>query len=319
MNYPKLNDLPPPPSGKIGWPWTEQSDPIPSIKPDGNPWPRISVVTPSLNQGKFIEETIRSVLLQSYPDLEYIIMDGGSNDNSVKIIKKYEPWLTYWVSKKDKGQSNAINNGFMLSTGEIMGWLNSDDFYNKNALSKTAIILDSKDGFNWLVGATNIINEKGKYLKIQYPPDSISNNTFFLYQKHWISQPSTFWNRKIWQQSGPLDEDLSYVMDVNLFFSFFLKSQPIITQYPISFYRQHNESKTVGQLDRSNKEFVDWFVKKFFITDHITIEEKRFCYRDIINQLVLFEINSNRISNHLIIGNLIKFWKKYVNRNFNVF
>jgi len=318
MHCPILKDIPPPPLGKKGWPWTEESTPLPLTNPDGQPWPKISIVTPSFNQGQFIEETIRSVLLQNYPNLEYIIMDGGSTDNSVEIIRKYEAWLAYWVSEKDSGQSNAINNGFMLSTGEIMGWLNSDDSYNKNALSKIAIIFDNKDEFNWLVGATYIINKEGKLLKIQHSPDPISNKTFFLYQKYWIPQPSTFWNRKIWQQSGPLSEDLNYVMDVDLFFNFFLKNQPKITQYLISFYRQHNTSKTVGQQEKSNKEFVDWFVKKFFITDSVTIQGKQFSYRDIINELVLFEINLNRISNHFIIGNLIKFWKKYVNRSFNV-
>ena len=104
-----LQDLPTPPEDKTGWPWTEQTEVFPDKMPDGSDWPRISIVTPSYNQGQFIEETIRSILLQGYPNLEYIIIDGGSNDNSVEIIKKYEHYLSYWISESDRGQSHAIN------------------------------------------------------------------------------------------------------------------------------------------------------------------------------------------------------------------
>ena len=101
-------------------------------------YPKISIVTPSFNQGIFLEATIQSVLNQNYPNLEYIVIDGGSTDNSVKIIKKYEKYLSYWVSESDRGQSHAINKGFTISTGEIMGWLNSDDLYTSGALNHVA-------------------------------------------------------------------------------------------------------------------------------------------------------------------------------------
>ena len=112
-----LKDLPAPPEGKTGWPWTEQSEPLPDRMPDGFDWPRFSIVTPSYNQEQFIEETIRSVLLQGYPNLEYIIIDGESKDKSVEIIKKYEQYLTYWTSEPDRSQSHAINKGWQKCTG----------------------------------------------------------------------------------------------------------------------------------------------------------------------------------------------------------
>src|SRR5262245_23266161 len=108
MSCTRLIALPPPPPSKTGWPWTEESPPLPETMPDGSPWPRLSIVTPSYNQGQFIEATIRSVLLQGYPNLEYVVIDGASTDNSVGIIKQYEKWLTYWVSEPDSGQSCAI-------------------------------------------------------------------------------------------------------------------------------------------------------------------------------------------------------------------
>src|SRR5881392_2746444 len=123
----RLVDLPAPPRGKTGWPWTAEAPSLPPLLPNCISWPRISIVTPSFNQGQYIEETIRSVLLQGYPNLEYVIIDGGGTDNTGEIIKKYEPWITYWESEKDRGQSHALNKGFKKATGDILAWLCSDD------------------------------------------------------------------------------------------------------------------------------------------------------------------------------------------------
>src|SRR5689334_6100335 len=119
MRCPRLTGLPPPPPGRTDWPWTVETPQLPALRPDGSAWPRISIVTPSYNQGQFIEETIRSVLLQGYPDLEYIVIDGGSSDDSPAIIAKYAPWLTHWVSEPDRGQAHAINKGLVHATGVI--------------------------------------------------------------------------------------------------------------------------------------------------------------------------------------------------------
>ena len=118
-----------------GWPWNVEIPQYPATVLDGSPWPKISIITPSVNQAEFVEETIRSVIMQGYPNLEYIIIDGGSTDGSVDIIKKYEENLTYWVSKSDQGQAHAINKGFTKISGDIFGWINSDDMLLPGSLS----------------------------------------------------------------------------------------------------------------------------------------------------------------------------------------
>ena len=123
--------LPPASDPNPGWPWHHKN------RPNELPidvWPKISIVTPSYNQAEYLEQTIRSVLLQRYPNLEYIIMDGGSTDGSVEIIRKYQEWITFWTSEEDQGQTDAIQKGFSRSTGSILAWLNSDDIYFPGAL-----------------------------------------------------------------------------------------------------------------------------------------------------------------------------------------
>ena len=138
MKCPTISELPPAPKDKTGWPWTEESTKLPEKSPDGSRWPCITVITPSFNQGQFLEEAIRSVLLQGYPNLEYFVFDGGSSDNSSEIIKKYSSWLTYWVSEPDNGQSAVINRGLQMGTGFYATWINSDDMLCKNAFFEHA-------------------------------------------------------------------------------------------------------------------------------------------------------------------------------------
>ena len=161
MRCPAISELPSPPAGKTSWPWTEGSPNLPEVGLEGYSWPRISIITPSLNQGTFLEETIRSVLLQSYPNMEYIVIDGGSKDNSIEIIKRYEPWLAYWVSEKDGGQSHAVNKGLLRAKGEFVSYQNSDDIYWQQALWTVGKIFARGD-IDIIFGTANILDKGGK-------------------------------------------------------------------------------------------------------------------------------------------------------------
>lgn len=208
--------MPRPPQGTTGWPWTEQCDALPEVMPDGRPWPKISIVTPSYNQGEFIEETIRSVLLQGYPNLEYIIIDGGSTDGSVEIIKKYKKHFTYWVSEADRGQSHAINKGFKHATGELFGWLNSDDYYLPGALAAVAKTNLDAGKSCAVVGIGRAVDCRGRTL-FEQQPSQLDYESVLECKEHWIYQPTCFFPAESYWSVGGLDEQLHYAMDFDLF------------------------------------------------------------------------------------------------------
>lgn len=128
--------------------------------PDGKPWPKISIVTVSYNMVNYIEDTILSVISQQYPNLEYIVIDGGSKDGTVDIIKKYEEWITYWISEPDNGMYDAIQKGFSKATGEIMAYINSDDKFHYNALFTAAAIFSSEEDVEWILGRASFIMKR---------------------------------------------------------------------------------------------------------------------------------------------------------------
>jgi len=183
--------------------------------------PKISIITPSLNQGKYLEQTILSVLSQDYPNLEYIIIDGGSTDNSLEIIKKYETKLHFWVSEPDNGLYDALQKGFDKSTGEIMGWLNSDDLYHPNALNIVGHLFQHFSAIKWLTGAPTIYDELGRVTKVDSPL-RWSKYMYYNSPKWSIQQESTFWHRDLWEKSGAkLNTNLRYAGDYDLFLRFF--------------------------------------------------------------------------------------------------
>jgi glycosyltransferase involved in cell wall biosynthesis len=241
-----LKELPKSQSGKSGWPWTEGTPRVPLRMADGTPWPLISIVTPSLNQGKFLEETIRSVLLQGYPNLEYIIIDGGSTDDSVEIIKKYEAWVSYWVSEKDRGQSDAINKGWEKSRGEIVAYLNSDDLYTPGALAEVAQHFNDHPGCAVVHGHTIVIDQEG------YEGD-IFGSRFDLISSvdgcnDSIAQPSAFIKKKALLDIGFMDENLHRAMDFDLWLRLRIRYSFHYVARPWSKFRRHPESKSSGTI-----------------------------------------------------------------------
>src|SRR5712692_2617215 len=243
MRCPTLNELPPAPLGKTGWPWTEESSGLPDHQKDGSPWTRISIVTPSYNQGQFIEETIRSVLLQGYPNLEYIIIDGGSNDGSIEIIRKYERWLDFWISEKDDGQGDAINKGLERATGPVANWLNSDDLLYIGALKRVATAYASDETAILYNGSALRIDSEGVYGS-PFPARSLLAEDVFE-GKVPLPQPAIFFRRDHWLRHGKLKRHLYYAIDTDLFSSAILIGHACaIKGPPLAMIRVHEAAKT---------------------------------------------------------------------------
>jgi glycosyltransferase involved in cell wall biosynthesis len=184
------------------------------------PPPKLSIITPSLNQGKFIERTIRSVLDQGYENLEYIVVDGGSTDSSVEIIRRYQDQLAWWVSEPDRGQSDAINKGLERSTGEVIAFVNSDDYYLPGAF-ETAIKALERSGASWVAGASREVDEHDRLLPNEVwrpePPTAyegpIKGRHWWLLEPWCVPQPSCFWRREAFEEFGRFRTDLYYVFD----------------------------------------------------------------------------------------------------------
>ena len=225
MCFLRLSELPAPPPGKTGWPWTEESEQLPDMMPGPSassgqvPWPKVSIVTPSYNQGQFIEETIRSVLLQGYPNLEYIVIDGGSTDGSVDVISRYEPWLGYWTSEPDRGQSDAINKGWHKATGKILAWLNSDDVYMPGAVQSAVNAFLEQPEVGLVYGDAIKIDRDGEALGVYQTRKGVFQNVSWFKGRIPFStpQPTTFMKSRVVRQVEYLDPDLHYSMDYDLF------------------------------------------------------------------------------------------------------
>lgn len=180
-------------------------------------YPKFTVVTPTYNQGQFIEKTIDSVLSQGYPNLEFIIIDGGSKDNTVEIIKKYERHLAYWVSEPDRGQSHAINKGMDKATGDYLTWLNSDDCYLPGALQKMNDLFVENPEVGMVVGIGRMINQEGKVVSYISPTPEITLESLYSWMRGGdFLQPSSAFTRSAWELVGGINEQIHIALDVDL-------------------------------------------------------------------------------------------------------
>ena len=265
MRCPTLSELPAPPRDKTGWPWTEESLQLPDAMPDSSPWPKVSIVTPSFNQARFIEETIRSVLLQGYPNLEYIVVDGGSSDGSIEIIRKYEPWLTYWVSEPDKGQADAINKGFDRCTGEILAWLNSDDIYTPNAVACVVRYFAEHSQCNIIYGEAWYIDENGYRLRpIRYVTEMIQKRCIL--NGNIVAQPAAFWRRHLWLTIGKLDTHLTWGLDWEFFIRAYFHTELNYVPEFLASCRLHKNMKSLmtvearhAEIARISRQYGGWW------------------------------------------------------------
>lgn len=204
--------------------------------------PAISIVTCSYQQARFLDSTLRSVLGQNYEPLEYIVMDGGSNDGSVEIIRNREAKLAHWVSQKDGGQTDALRQGFERSSGEIMGWLCSDDLLLPGALDTVGRIFAAHPEVDWLYGDALWIDAAGALIR---PKKEMPwSSTVFLFDHNYLAQPSVFWRRHMYEAVGGLDARLNLTMDADLWLRFARLSRPRYVSEFLSCMRYYPDQKT---------------------------------------------------------------------------
>lgn len=245
----RLSDLPAPPPGASGWPWTVEPEPV----PDAPDLPAISIVTPSYNQARYVEATIRSVLLQGYPRLEYVVVDGASTDGAAEIIRRYEPWLSSFVCEKDRGQSDALNKGLARARGAVLAWVNSDDRLLPGALAGVARAFRARpDAAAW-VGRVRSVTPEGRLIYLQIPRGLTRAELADWGHAGQITQPSCFFSRAALEGAGspPLDERYHFVLDVELWLRLaergpFVPSEEIWAEETL-----HDGAKTFAQKGRS--------------------------------------------------------------------
>ena len=215
--------------------------------------PKISIVTPVFNQVRYIEETIKSILDQGYPNLEYIIIDGGSTDGTVDIIKKYESQLAYWVSEPDHGLYDALQKGFDHSTGDIMAWLNADDLYVNGCLKNVANVFENHKEINWLTGTHTHCDSNGNIL-YNWPGRRFCKYHFLMRDYQWIGQENTFWRRSLWERAGSrLAVEMRLAGDFELWLRFFNYEPLYYVKTSFGVYRRR-EGQLSAEMDKYTEE-----------------------------------------------------------------
>lgn len=223
--------------------------------------PLVSIVTPSLNQARFIRNTIESILSQDYPNLEYWIIDGGSKDETIDILKSYGDRI-HWTSEQDAGQSQAVNKGWHRSHGEILGWVNADDLLKPSAVRHAVEALSFDNSIGAVYGRTNYIDEAGNFIQ-EYPAQPFDYEKLVKETENYVPQPSVFARRDIVESVGFLDESLQYLMDYDLWLRMGSIALMKYLDSEMASLRLHTSAKTVNAMPKFGAEFVEIFRKLF--------------------------------------------------------
>jgi glycosyltransferase involved in cell wall biosynthesis len=243
-------ELPTPPEHRQGWPWRapSASSSLQRSSDAHGRWPKVTIVVPSYDQAPFLEQTLRSILLQDYPDIEVWVIDGGSDDGSLEILRRYEAWLAGWVSEEDRGQAHAVNKGWQRASGDLVGWLNSDDLLMPGALAQTAGTLRARPGIDLVYGDNLIIDRTGDPLPPPYDRQEgrpFSEQEFLFRWRQPVRQPGFLMRRSVLDRVGMLDEAFQFAMD----FEFFVRvaragCEAVHLPSVVAAFRRHGRSKT---------------------------------------------------------------------------
>ncbi|MEI9475044.1 MAG: glycosyltransferase family 2 protein [Deltaproteobacteria bacterium] len=244
---------------------------------------KVSIVTPSLNQGRFIEETIKSVQGQEYRNLEHIIVDGGSKDDTLNILRKYEGKI-HWISEKDEGQADAVNKGFRIATGEIIGWLNSDDLYLPGTIRKVVDFFENNPAADWLYGRCRIIDENGQLTRKWISRYKNLLGRKFRYRilllENFISQPSVFFKKSVVEAIGQMDTKRCFTMDYEYWLRIAGKFEPGVLREDLACFRIHQECKSYLGFKRQFRE--EFEVAKTYSTGRLVTLIHWFNYWKIV-------------------------------------
>jgi glycosyltransferase involved in cell wall biosynthesis len=244
-------------------------------------WPRITIVTPTLNQGQYIERTILSVLNQNYPNLEYIILDGGSRDGTAEIVSKYTRYISHWRSQRDDGQAAALREGFARATGEIFAWINSDDLYLPGVLKQVGSMMREHATTDVCYGNMYLLDSTGEVIA-ERRLTGCSARLLALGIRHGgfgIYQPAAFWRRGLYERVGGIDSTLHFDMDNDLFIRFALAGTRFrFYRRPVVGFRIHNASKTFALQDRSKSE-LPMLIRRYGL-DHASLKAR--CLRAFV-------------------------------------
>jgi len=225
---------------------------VSSLRPTAT-MPRIALVTPVFNSGKYVEQTIRSVLAQNYPNLDYFIVDGGSTDGTLDIIRKYEDQISGWLSEPDNGMYDALNKGFERTTGEIMGWISATDMLHPGGLAVVGSVFRGLPGVEWITGRPTLYNEEGQVYNV-HPVPRWSRIRFLAGFNRYIMQEATYWRRSLWDKAGGrVDAALRMAGDFELWVRFFRHARLYPVDALIGGFRMHDDSLGLQRMEECHR------------------------------------------------------------------